>query len=54
MEKKIKHVISSSLLFRYIARKFWVPFFFSMGVFATLVVLGDTFEVYCKKIKDAR
>ena len=44
MEKKIKHVISSSLLFRYIARKFWVPFFFSMGVFATLVVLGDTFE----------
>ena len=32
------------LIFRYIARKFWGPFFFAMGVFATLVVLGDTFE----------
>lgn len=31
-------------LFRYIAKKFWGPFFFSVGVFATLVVLGDTFE----------
>jgi len=31
-------------LFRYIAKKFWGPFFFALGVFATLVVLGDTFE----------
>lgn len=32
------------LIYRYIAKKFWGPFFFSLGVFATLVVLGDTFE----------
>ena len=44
MEKKIKHLMDSPLLFGYIARKFWVPFFFALGVFATLVVLGDTFE----------
>lgn len=44
MEKKIKHLIKSPLLFGYIARKFWGPFFFALGVFATLVVLGDTFE----------
>jgi len=44
MEKKIKHLINSPLMFGYIARKFWGPFFFAMGVFATLVVLGDTFE----------
>lgn len=31
-------------LFRYIAQKFWGPFFFALGVFAALVVLGDTFE----------
>lgn len=31
-------------LFYYIAKKFWGPFFFALGVFATLVVLGDTFE----------
>ena len=31
-------------LFSYIAKKFWGPFFFALGVFATLVVLGDTFE----------
>lgn len=31
-------------IFRYIAHKFWGPFFFALGVFATLVVLGDTFE----------
>ncbi len=31
-------------MFDYIARKFWGPFFFAMGVFAALVVLGDTFE----------
>lgn len=31
-------------LFAYIAKKFWGPFFFALGVFATLVVLGDTFE----------
>ncbi|MBR5609365.1 MAG: LptF/LptG family permease [Elusimicrobiaceae bacterium] len=28
----------------YISKKFWGPFFFALGVFATLVVLGDTFE----------
>lgn len=33
-----------SRLSSYIAKKFWGPFFFSLGVFATLVVLGDTFE----------
>ena len=31
-------------LSRYIAKKFWGPFLFSLGVFAALVVLGDTFE----------
>ncbi len=31
-------------LFRYIAKKFWGPFLFALGVFAALVVLGDTFE----------
>ena len=31
-------------LFCYIAKKFWGPFLFALGVFATLVVLGDTFE----------
>lgn len=31
-------------IYRYIARKFWGPFFFALGVFAALVVLGDTFE----------
>ena len=44
MEKKIKHLVNSPLLFGYIAKKFWGPFFFALGVFATLVVLGDTFE----------
>ncbi len=33
-----------SILSRYIAKKFWGPFFFSMGVFTALVVLGDMFE----------
>lgn len=33
-----------SRLFYYIAKKFWGPFFFALGVFAALVVLGDTFE----------
>ena len=33
-----------SRIFRYISHKFWGPFFFAMGVFAALVVLGDTFE----------
>jgi len=32
------------LIYLYIAKKFWVPFFFAMGVFAALVVLGDMFE----------
>ncbi len=31
-------------LARYISKKFWGPFFFALGVFAALVVLGDTFE----------
>ena len=31
-------------IYFYIARKFWGPFFFALGVFTTLVVLGDTFE----------
>ena len=44
MEKTVKHLIPSRLLFGYIARKFWGPFLFAMGVFATLVVLADTFE----------
>ncbi|MBR4591739.1 MAG: LptF/LptG family permease [Elusimicrobiaceae bacterium] len=44
MEKEIKHLIPARLIYRYIARKFWGPFFFALGVFAVLVVLGDTFE----------
>ena len=32
------------LIYRYIAKKFWGPFFFAMGVFTALVVLGDMFE----------
>lgn len=31
-------------IYRYIARKFWGPFFFSLGIFTTLVMLGDIFE----------
>ncbi len=31
-------------LYYYIARKFWGPFFFALGVFTTLVMLGDIFE----------
>lgn len=31
-------------LFKYIAHKFWGPFFFAVGIFSALVVLGDTFE----------
>lgn len=31
-------------LYRYIARKFWGPFFFALGIFTTLVMLGDIFE----------
>ena len=31
-------------IYLYIARKFWGPFFFALGVFTALVVLGDTFE----------
>ncbi|MBR4355030.1 MAG: LptF/LptG family permease [Elusimicrobiaceae bacterium] len=44
MEKTIKHLTHMRMLSRYIARKFWGPFLFAMGVFAALVVLGDTFE----------
>ncbi len=44
MEKTTQHVTCNSLMFRYIARKFWGPFLFAMGIFAALVVLGDTFE----------
>ena len=32
------------LIYKYIAKKFWGPFFFALGVFAALVMLGDTFE----------
>ena len=42
VEKEVKHLMSR--MFRYISKKFWGPFFFAMGVFAALVVLGDTFE----------
>ena len=31
-------------LYGYIARKFWAPFFFALGIFTTLVLLGDVFE----------
>ena len=31
-------------LYRYIAAKFWGPFFFALGIFTTLVLLGDAFE----------
>lgn len=31
-------------IYFYIAQKFWGPFLFALGVFAALVVLGDTFE----------
>ena len=31
-------------IYFYIAKKFWGPFLFALGVFTTLVVLGDTFE----------
>jgi lipopolysaccharide export system permease protein len=31
-------------LYRYIAHKFWGPFFFALGIFTTLVMLGDIFE----------
>ncbi len=31
-------------LYHYIAHKFWGPFFFALGIFTTLVVLGDIFE----------
>jgi len=31
-------------LYCYIARKFWGPFFFALGIFTTLVLLGDVFE----------
>ena len=31
-------------LYRYIAHKFWGPFFFALGIFTTLVVVGDIFE----------
>lgn len=41
MEKEVKYLMK---LYRYIAHKFWGPFFFALGVFTTLVVLGDIFE----------
>lgn len=31
-------------IYFYIAKKFWGPFFFTLGVFAALVVLGDMFD----------
>ncbi|MGN1058570.1 MAG: LptF/LptG family permease, partial [Candidatus Avelusimicrobium sp.] len=44
MEKKDEHLMRAHLIYKYISKKFWGPFFFALGVFATLVVLGDTFE----------
>lgn len=41
MEKEVKYLMK---LYRYIAHKFWGPFFFALGIFTTLVVLGDIFE----------
>jgi len=32
------------IFYRYIASKFWPPFFFGMGIFAVLVFLGDMFD----------
>nr|QGT50794.1 LPS export ABC transporter permease LptG [uncultured Elusimicrobia bacterium] len=32
------------LIYKYISKKFWGPFCFALGVFAALVMLGDTFE----------
>lgn len=32
------------IFYRYIARKFWPPFLFGMGIFAVLVFLADMFE----------
>lgn len=32
------------IFYRYIARKFWPPFMFGMGIFAVLVFLADMFE----------
>ena len=31
-------------LYHYISRKFWGPFFFALGIFGALVVVGDMFE----------
>ena len=42
MEKEVEHLMNR--LSFYISKKFWGPFFFALGVFAALVVLGDTFE----------
>lgn len=41
MEEEVKYLMR---LYYYIARKFWGPFFFALGIFTTLVVLGDIFE----------
>lgn len=43
MEEKIKEMKNKTLL-RYIAGKFWAPFFFALSIFAALVFLGDVFE----------
>ncbi|MGB2578486.1 lipopolysaccharide export system permease protein [Elusimicrobium simillimum] len=32
------------IIYRYIAGKFWMPFFFAMAMFCILVLLGDFFE----------
>ncbi|MDR0291708.1 MAG: LptF/LptG family permease [Elusimicrobium sp.] len=32
------------IIYRYVAGKFWLPFFFSMAIFCILVLLGDFFE----------
>ncbi|ACC97678.1 Permease YjgP/YjgQ family protein [Elusimicrobium minutum Pei191] len=43
MENKIEK-IKPKILYRYIASKFWMPFFFAMAMFCILVLLGDFFE----------
>ena len=41
MEKEVKYLMR---LYTYISKKFWGPFFFALGIFTTLVLLGDVFE----------
>ncbi|WP_424245678.1 lipopolysaccharide export system permease protein [Elusimicrobium posterum] len=32
------------IIYGYIAKKFWMPFFFSLGIFSVLVIFGDVFD----------